>query len=224
MKTLDCRQTKRPCTSRLWLSTLFSLVLIPPSTLFATSYYVNCSAATNGSGTQASPWNSLTSPNAQTFKPGDQMLFARGTTCKGSLTPQGSGNSAAPITLNAYGRGALPIINGSTSAAQTIYLNGVQYYDIEDLSIQGSTRNAIFVYGATANKTYNHYHFVNLDISAVNHVAKSRGDGLEPPTSITRGPRRGSVKNVRRGPRADLDPGEPRRSHRSALGRYGTSR
>src|SRR5437867_2288096 len=45
----------------------------------ATTYYVDCSAATNGSGTQASPWNSLISPNATTFGPGDSLLFKRGT-------------------------------------------------------------------------------------------------------------------------------------------------
>jgi hypothetical protein len=44
--------------------------------------YVDCSASTNGAGTQSSPWNTLASVNALTFNPGDQILFNRGTTCR----------------------------------------------------------------------------------------------------------------------------------------------
>ncbi len=77
-----------------------------------TTYYLDCSAVANGSGTQASPWNSLATANARTFQPGDELLLNRGTTCNGALDPQGSGSSASPIVVDAYGTGALPVING----------------------------------------------------------------------------------------------------------------
>src|SRR5581483_8910294 len=81
-----------------------------------TAYYVDCSASSNGSGSQSSPWNGVSSVNATTFQPGDQILFKRGTTCTGALAPKGSGSSGAPITVDAYGTGALPVIAAGSSA------------------------------------------------------------------------------------------------------------
>src|SRR5689334_21481087 len=68
----------------------------------AGTYYVDCSAGSNGNGTQASPWNTLTTVNATTFAAGDSILLKRGTTCHGQLWPKGSGVSGSPITLDAY--------------------------------------------------------------------------------------------------------------------------
>ena len=149
----------------------------PPVISASTAYYVNCAAASNGDGTQANPWNSLATPNAVTFLPGDQLLFMRGTTCSGMLAPNGSGTSAAPITIDAYGTGALPILDGGTSNQNTIHLSGVQYYNIQNLALRGSSYAAIQVSAPAANTTYEHFHFSNLDVSAVNHVATKRGDG-----------------------------------------------
>lgn len=149
----------------------------PPVISPSTAYYVNCAAASNGNGTQANPWNSLAAPNAVTFLPGDQLLFMRATTCSGMLVPNGSGTSAAPITIDAYGSGALPILNGGTNNQNTISLSGVQYYNIQNLAVQGSSYAAIQGFAPAANTTYEHFHFSNLDVSAVNHVATRRGDG-----------------------------------------------
>ena len=79
---------------------------LPPPSRSAAAYYLDCSASKNGSGTQASPWNSLASVNAFTFLPGDHLLLKRGTTCNGALTPQGSGAANFPIVIDAYGTGA----------------------------------------------------------------------------------------------------------------------
>jgi len=149
----------------------------PPLLSPSTAYYVNCAAASNGSGTQTNPWNSLTTPNAVTFQPGDQLLFMRGTTCSGMLVPNGSGTSAAPITIDVYGGGALPILDGGTSNQNTINLNGVQYYNIQNMAVRGSNYAAIQVFAPAANTTYQHIHISNLDVSAVNHTATKRGDG-----------------------------------------------
>src|SRR5262249_4897035 len=82
---------------------------LPPRT--PTSYYLDCSAATNGSGTQSSPWNSLSFANMM-FVAGDHLLLNRGTKCNGSFTPRGSGSASAPIVVDAYGTGAKPVIDG----------------------------------------------------------------------------------------------------------------
>jgi len=149
----------------------------PPVISPSTAYYVDCAATSNGNGTQTSPWNSLATPNAVTFLPGDQLLFMRGTTCSGMLVPNGSGTSAAPITIDAYGTGALPVLDGGTSNHNAISLSGVQYYNIQNLELRGSSYAAIQVSAPAASTTFEHIHFSNLDVSAVNHVATKRGDG-----------------------------------------------
>jgi len=48
---------------------------IQPLPVRATSYYLDCSSNASGSGTQASPWNSLSNANAFAFQPGDSVLL-----------------------------------------------------------------------------------------------------------------------------------------------------
>lgn len=149
----------------------------PPVLTASTAYYVNCTAPSNGDGTQTNPWNSLATPNAVTFLPGDQLLFLRGTTCSGMLAPAGSGTDAVPIVIGAYGAGALPILDGGTSNLYALELNSVQYYEVQNLAIRGGTRTAVYVLASGANMTYEHIHMANLDVSSVNHIATTRGDG-----------------------------------------------
>ena len=135
------------------------------------AYYVDCSQSDNGDGSQSSPWNSLDSVNAATFGPGDQILFARGTTCHGALTPQGSGASGAPIVIDTYGTGPKPVIAGD-GATDAVLLNNQQYWEIRNLEITN--------HGATAANrrgvhivlqdfgTGNHYRLTNLTVHDVN--------------------------------------------------------
>lgn len=147
------------------------------------TYYVDCSAATNGTGTSASPWNSPAGPNATTFAPGDQLLFKRGTTCNGLLHPLGSGSAAGgSITMSAYGTGALPIIAGG-GGSDAIYLYNQEYWEISDLEVTNTgavkganDRRGVFVvlenYG-----TGHHYKVSNLNIHDVNGTQSKAGDG-----------------------------------------------
>ena len=64
-----------------------------------TNYYVDCSAATNGNGTQASPWNNLATVSATTFGGGDTIFFKGVTTWSGQLWPKGYGNATSPIKI-----------------------------------------------------------------------------------------------------------------------------
>jgi hypothetical protein len=156
---------------------LIFLGIAPACALAATTYYVDCSASSNGDGSQSNPWNSLTNPNATTFEPGDELLFLRGTTCSGKLTPLGSGNAGAPVTIDAYGTGDLPILDGGTANAETIYLHNVQYYDVQDISVVGSNSTAIYAYADIAGERLTSIHLSNLTVSAVNKIAKTRSDG-----------------------------------------------
>jgi len=101
------------------------------------AFYVDCSAASNGTGTQTSPWNNLTTVNAQTFSPGSSLFFKRATTCAGSFVFSSSGTSASPITIDAYGTGALPIIDG-TGQNRAVKLLDTSYVTMQNLEVTNS--------------------------------------------------------------------------------------
>jgi hypothetical protein len=174
-----------------WGSGVLSLALgalsvaAPAGTAHAatgTTHYVDCTAAANGSGTQASPWNNDATVSAQTFVPGDRILFKRGTSCAGRITFHGSGTATSPIAVDAYGTGALPELVGDGTWA-TITLYNQQYWDFADLGVSNTgptitqtdpsqiapkdRRRGIYVqlqdYG-----TGSHYHFTNMSIHDVN--------------------------------------------------------
>lgn len=59
---------------------------VPTLTQYSSpTYYVDCSAAANGNGSQEFPWNTVKTPNLATFLAGDSLLFKRGATCEGML-------------------------------------------------------------------------------------------------------------------------------------------
>jgi hypothetical protein len=151
---------------------------IQPPPKGTASYYVDCSAATNGDGTQASPWNSLSGANATAFGPGDQLLFKGGTICLGALSPAGSGSTDAPIVIDAYGTGAQPIIDGGTSNA-VISLTDQQYWEIRNLEIVGGNKFGVFISGNTANSSLNHFHLINLNVHGAHYTSTNTGDSGE---------------------------------------------
>ncbi|MFJ8045986.1 ricin-type beta-trefoil lectin domain protein [Kitasatospora sp. NPDC096147] len=111
----------------------------------AASHFLDCNAATNGTGTQASPWNSLATANSRTYQPGESLLLKKGSTCTGQLAPKGNGTATAPITLGAYGTGsAKPRVNGNGIANAdpdfkvsdaTVKLTNQSYWIIENLEV-----------------------------------------------------------------------------------------
>lgn len=79
-----------------------------------TTYYVSSSSgndANNGTLSSA-PWATLAHVNAQTFQPGDSILFKRGDVWNESLVPPSSGTQGNPIAFDAYGTGAPPNFTG----------------------------------------------------------------------------------------------------------------
>lgn len=150
---------------------------IPPPKS-AASYYVDCSAATNGDGTQGSPWNALSSTNAISFGPGDQLLLKSGTTCQSALSPVASGSSSAPIVIDSFGIGAQPIIDGGTNNA-VISLTDQQYWEIRNLEIVGGNKFGVFISGNTPNSSLNHFHLINLNVHGAHYTPTNTGDSGE---------------------------------------------
>lgn len=111
-----------------------STVAAAPAATGAT-YFVDCSAVSAGTGTSGSPWNSLTAVNAVSFGAGDHILFKKGTTCSGALTPKGSGVAGAPIVIDSYGAAdAAPLLAGGGVPA-TVQLTNQEYWEIRNLEI-----------------------------------------------------------------------------------------
>lgn len=108
------------------------------------SYYVNCAAKTNGTGTAGSPWNRTKFVNAHgAYAAGDHILLKRGTTCSGRLDLSGSGVTGSPIVIGAYGSGAKPTINGggTPNNTGTVQLVNVHDWTVQDLHLTNKTKS-----------------------------------------------------------------------------------
>ncbi|MDR6685741.1 hypothetical protein J2Y41_001296 [Arthrobacter sp. 1088] len=98
-------------------------------------FYVDCSAATPGDGSQASPFNSIAQVNGHgAFNAGESVLFRAGTDCTGALTPAGTGVADHPITLSTYGDGGKPTINGNGAVA-AIQITNASHWTVSGLHV-----------------------------------------------------------------------------------------
>jgi parallel beta-helix repeat protein len=125
-----------PCLLAVLAGCIF-FMLGSPALAAGATYYVNCSAASDGNGSSTSPWNNLTTVNSKTFAPGDSLLFNRGTTCTGSFVFSSAGTSANRITIGAYGTGPLPAIDG-TGQNRAVKLLNTSYVTMQDLEVKNS--------------------------------------------------------------------------------------
>jgi hypothetical protein len=144
----------------------------------ATTSYVDCSAATNGTGSQSSPWNTLAAVSATTFNPGDEILFNRGATCNGILEPLGSGTVSSPIVIDAYGTGPQPIIDGGMNNA-AVQLVGQQGWEINNLEIMGGNKYGVYIIGSAPNTAYTHFRLTNLNVHGAHFVSGGNHDSAE---------------------------------------------
>ena len=98
-----------------FLCASFFVLLTAARALAAADYYIDNDHG-NDKNDGLSPqtaWSSIAKVNEFEFAPGDRILFARGCQWRGNLQLQ-SGAEGAPLYYGAYGKGAKPIILGST--------------------------------------------------------------------------------------------------------------
>jgi hypothetical protein len=103
--------------------------------VWATTYYVdNCvvvGSDSNNGTSMSTPWLTIAHVNAQSFNPGDSILFERTCTWREQLVPPSSGSSGSPISFGAYGSGAAPVLNGtSVVTSWTSYGSGIYHASV----------------------------------------------------------------------------------------------
>jgi hypothetical protein len=141
------------------------------------SYFIDCSRPAQGDGTSEHPWNSIAAVEAHAFTPGDSIAFARGTVCRGTFTPSGSGTPAKPIRLTAYGKGPRPRIVASNTDLQVLGLSSQEYWQIDSLDLSGANHYGIFITGDKG--TLHHLYLKNLYVHEIRGgEVKNKDNGL----------------------------------------------
>ncbi|MBN8866072.1 MAG: right-handed parallel beta-helix repeat-containing protein [Solirubrobacterales bacterium] len=105
----------------------------------ASDLHLDCSAATPGDGSAASPLNSL--PAQFDLGPGDRLLLRRGSTCQGELRLRGGGTASQPASVGAYGTGNAPKVVGTGRDA--VRLDDASHLRLEDLDISNPGSGAL---------------------------------------------------------------------------------
>lgn len=173
------------------LTLLLSVLSLPLASVWATpsaqavaqaqTFHVDCGAAAGGDGSQARPWNALSTVNARTFQPGDAILLKRGSTCTGQqLFPKGSGSPGSPIRIGAYGNGAKPKLAGAGQVTDVVRLADQEYWEIADLDISNkgntaATRRGVHI-TRTDSGTGTYYRIRGLDVHDVNGNQTKKDD------------------------------------------------
>ncbi len=130
-------------------------------------------------------WASLEKVNAQIFQPGDRILFKAGTVYTGQLKPQGSGAEGKPIIVDMYGVGNKPRIDGKGLHLDTVLLENIEYWELNNLEITNlAPKRMKGQSGVTVSSngfgTMRHIHLKNLYVHHVNgHLKKSSSADIE---------------------------------------------
>jgi len=94
------------------------------------------------------------------------------------LQPRGSGSSGLPITIDAYGTGAQPVINGGTNTAGVLLANQ-QYWEINNLEVVGGNQFGVSIYADVDNVNLDHIYLRNLNVHGATWVPATRDNSGE---------------------------------------------
>jgi hypothetical protein len=110
---------------RIGVLALLSFLL--PSATSAATFYIDPSAASNGSGTQARPFNSW---NSVSIQRGNTYLQKAGTTYPGVLAFMSlQGTASLPVIIDSYGTGAPPTVTN------VVLFDNSSYITFQDFTV-----------------------------------------------------------------------------------------
>jgi len=105
--------------------------------------FVDCvTGADSATGGQEAPWKTLAPVSALTLTPGAVIQLKKGCTWDTGLKLKGDGTASSPVTLNAYGSGAAPVL--STTGLNALELAGA-YTVVDGLKISGAQEAGIHI-------------------------------------------------------------------------------
>ncbi len=121
---------------RTFLLSIFFLISLLAKSV---TYYVSPTGNDNNVGTSIStPWKTIDKVNTKryTFLPGDQILFERNGTYRGSLLIGSSGAAGNPIVISSYGTGNNPKFLGSTAVTNwTLHSGNIWKAQVPNASV-----------------------------------------------------------------------------------------
>ncbi|GAA3129489.1 hypothetical protein JOF29_007282 [Kribbella aluminosa] len=158
---------RSPASLALAAACLAVVVPVPASAAGPGTIHVDCAATAPGDGSAARPVTSLDAVNATRLRPGQLVLFRRGSRCTGTLAPTGEGRPGAPIQIGAYGPGARPVIDAA-GRPDAVLLRNTQWIELRDLEITnaaapGSNRRGVHVQLENYGQGH-HYVLQNLNV------------------------------------------------------------
>lgn len=160
---------------------------------YGTTYYIDAQNGedSNDGKTEETAWRTFDRVNSKIFLPGDEILLKADGIWNQPLNPKGSGQEDAPITIDMYGDGNRPIINGngtsgpSLTGAVTIYneeyweIYNLEVTNLEDTDKMGesmdsgtSERAGILIYSSNQEKIYKGITIKNCYVHDVNSSFK----------------------------------------------------
>ena len=122
------------CSRLLSLALVLTLAIDP---VLATTYYIdNAKGSDKNAGTSTKmAWKSLARVDSTIFSAGDHILFKAGGRWTGQLKLQGSGKADGPIVIDQYGIGDKPRIDAEGAYLETVILENVEYWEVNNLEI-----------------------------------------------------------------------------------------
>lgn len=166
-------KTEAFCRRLSWLKfrlAMAGIVWLCAAVASATTYYVDSLRGddSNRGTRQSRAWKSLSRVGKAEFQPGDRILLRSGCVWLGEqLWPKGSGGPGAPIRIDRFGQGPLPLLGGNGLVHDVVYLYNQQYWEINNLEITN------FREGDDAwdsNNVKRAVHVIAEDIGAAHHI------------------------------------------------------
>ncbi len=141
-------------------------IAVPRARAQARTYVVDCRA-----GAAGNVLHSLDEVNELALSAKDRLLFERGTVCRGSLHPKGSG-----FVINAKGTGPLPVIEAGPRDDAALRLFNQEEVTISSLEMRGGTTYGVYV--SADHGTMHSISLDNLTVSNVRGPLKQKESGL----------------------------------------------
>ena len=142
---------------------ILTLTLFIPGLGLGGVYYIDATNGNNDSdGSQSRPWKTLSRISYSDFAPGDNILLKRGEAWNENLLALFSGNNDNPISINAYGEGDSPVINGFVYVAASNI--NFQNLDIKGSELAGFVMDASSSRVALTNNKIHDHEFAGVII------------------------------------------------------------